>query len=85
MLTSEERSQIVEALRYWAGKIPDEPMLGFLQKGLEMADGEYLTPHQIVAAVLDETPDGIAVLDILEHGVRREGIEKVVARFRRIK
>jgi hypothetical protein len=77
MLNAVEREQVAKALFEWAKSVPDEPMVGFLDR-----DG-LLTPHEIVKQVMEKTADGQAVLEILEHGVRREGIEKVVARLTR--
>jgi hypothetical protein len=75
MLNSQERRQLIRALEAWAESVPDMPLVGFL-------DGDKLfTPKEIVLEVRKETPDGQAVLEILEHGVRREGIGKVVARL----
>jgi len=75
MLNQVERKQIVEALTLWSQTVPNEPMLGFLE------GDQYLTPREIVAAVQQNTQDGQAVLEMLEHGVRREGLEAVVARL----
>ena len=75
MLTATENQQIVAALKAWAETAPDEPTIGFL------GDGELLRPSEIVSAVESGTDDGKSILEILEHGLRREGIEKVVSRF----
>jgi hypothetical protein len=77
MLNAVEREQIAKALFEWAESVPDQPMVGFL--GRE----RLLTPREVVKQVSEKTPDGQAVLEILEHGVRREGIERVVARLTR--
>jgi hypothetical protein len=77
MLTGEERSEIARALSQWAESLPDAPLFGFL--GSE----RLLTPREILKEVETNTPDGEAVLEILEHGVRREGIEAVVSRLMR--
>jgi hypothetical protein len=75
MLNPQERSQLIVALEAWAKSVPDQPLVGFL-------DGEKLfTPTELVQEVREETPDGQAVLEILEHGVRREGVNGVVARL----
>lgn len=76
MLSAEERSEVVAALTYWANAVPDQPVIGFL-------DGhEFLTPTEVVAAIRDTTSDGEAILEMLEFGVRREGLKCVVGRFR---
>jgi hypothetical protein len=75
MLNPRERSQLIVALEAWAKSVPDKPLVGFL-------DGDKLfTPKEIVREVREKTPDGQAVLEILEHGVRREGVSNVVARL----
>jgi hypothetical protein len=76
MLTDDERIQITKALQQWANHAPkDEPVIGFL------GGGRFLTPFQVFMEVMQETPDGQAVLTILEHGVRREGLQRVVNRL----
>jgi hypothetical protein len=77
VLTPFERLRLLNALDDWSKSVPDQPMLGFL--GVD----EYLTPKQIVAEAIENTPNGQAILEILEHGVRREGIERVVNRLKR--
>ncbi|MBV9771533.1 MAG: hypothetical protein JOZ32_18325 [Bryobacterales bacterium] len=77
MLTEAERSEITAALAKWSESVPDKPLLGFL--GSE----RFLTPREIVAEVERNTPDGQAVLEMLEHGLRREGMEAVVSRLGR--
>lgn len=77
MLTGEEKSMIIDALSIWAESAPDEPTIGFLDNGY------LLKPRELVVAVRVGTSDGLAALEILEHGVRREGIESVTRRLRR--
>jgi len=52
-------------------------MIGFL------AHEGFLTPRQVAEHVSEHTEEGVAVLEILEHGVRREGIQQVLARLTR--
>jgi len=78
VLSATEREIILAALVTWAKDAPAEPVLGFL------GSGEPLTPREIVSAVRRETDDGRAILEILEHGVRREGIAKVVERLTKL-
>ena len=75
MLTMDEKATILRALRAWAENAPDEPMIGFL------GSKSLLTPHELIANIETQTSDGKAILQILEHGVRREGIEEVIARL----
>ena len=77
MLSTLEREQIVVALQSWAKFAPDEPVAGFL--GQE----RLFTPWELVEQVTHETADGQALLEILEHGVRRQGLQAVVARLKR--
>jgi hypothetical protein len=76
MLTPQERQNIIVALEAWAQSVPDTPLIGFLDSK------HLLTPKELVREVKDEkSRDGQAVLEILEHGVQREGIERVIARL----
>jgi len=72
MLTSEERAKLISALREWASSVPNEPMLGFIQSGA------LKTPNEIVQEVIGNTPDGQALMQMIEHGVRRIGLEAAV-------
>lgn len=78
MLTPTERKDVIEALSRWAESAPNEPMIGFL------GGGQLLTPREAVDAVKRNTSDGEALLEMIEHGVRREGLESVVNRLSRI-
>lgn len=75
MLSERERERLVAALHEWADAVPEEPVAGFI------GDGRLLTPRELAQAAAQETPDGEALLQILEHGVRREGLEAVVERL----
>lgn len=75
MLSADEVRRLVEALTLWAKQTPDIPVLGFLQQE------ELMTPSEIVQAVSKQTEDGRAILGILEHGVRREGLDAVTERL----
>lgn len=75
MLSEAERGEIIEALAIWAEQVPARPMVGFLEHQ------DLLTPREVVAAVQETTASGEALLEILEYGVRREGIEAVVDRI----
>ena len=76
MLTSEERASILQALQDWAKSAPDEPLLGFIQSNA------LKTPNEILSDVIEKTSDGEAVMEMIEHGVRRQGLEAVVRRLR---
>ena len=76
MLTSEEHVTIVDALQEWALCAPDEPILGFIQ-----SDG-LKTPQEILSAIKENSSDGKAVMQMIEHSVRRIGLEDVVRRIR---
>jgi hypothetical protein len=76
MLTHEERIQITKALQQWANQAPKEELV------IESVGGDrFLTPLQVCIEVEGNTPDGQAVLRILEHGVRQEGLQEVVNRL----
>jgi nucleoid-associated protein YgaU len=75
VLTASENEQIIAALAQWAATAPNEPVIGIL------GGGEMLRPWEIVAAVQQRTEAGEAILEILEHGLRREGVDKVVSRL----
>jgi hypothetical protein len=77
MLTEEERRELLHAVEAWADAAPDEPVLGFV-------GGEgFCSPRELVRAVQSFSDTGEAFLELLEHGVRREGLERVVGRFYR--
>jgi hypothetical protein len=74
MLTEEERIQITKALRQWANQAPEDELV------IEFVGGDRcLTPLQVYIEVERNTRDGQAVLKILEHGVRQEGIQQVIS------
>jgi len=75
MLTVQENEAVLAALQAWAKSTPDEPVIGFL------GGDERLTPQQVVTHVRTKTSHGRAMLEMLEHGIRREGVERVVTRF----
>ena len=75
MLTETGHSRLMAALHAWADHAPNEPVMGFV------ADGGFLMLHEIVDQIKLESQLGQAFLKILEHGIRREGIETVVSRF----
>ena len=77
MLTAEERDLLLQALQSWATSAPPEPVIGFLGRT------RLFTPKEISDEVAKKTPDGEAVLEILEHGVRREGVTAVIERIKR--
>jgi len=80
MLTEAEHQEIVSILRDWAELVPDVPLVSFLRYATEESP-IGLTPRQLAAAAAERTPDGQALLEILEHGLRREGMETMRRRF----
>jgi hypothetical protein len=75
-LSTDEYIELIRALTAWAEVAPNEPALGFLQ------GDEMLTPRQLLDAVDDsQNPDGAAFLEMLEHAVRRDGIDSVTSRL----
>ncbi len=77
MLTDNERRELQMALWDWAKSAPNEAAMGFLD------NGTLLTPVQLAESVASGSPDGEAILEFLEHGVRREGMQRVIERLRR--
>lgn len=76
LLTDEERIQIIEALQQWAKQAPEDEL------SIELVGGDrFLTPSQVYIEVEGNTPDGQAILRILEHGVREEGLQQIVSRL----
>lgn len=80
MLTRNEYETLLAALRIWADSAPDVPALGFIHFRVEQegVDPNLMTPHQVLEKVRERSPDGVAVLQALEFGVRRRGLSEVV-------
>src|SRR6516162_882450 len=75
-LTDEECIQISKALQQWANQSPKDEL------AIEFVDGDrFLTPSQVFIEVERSTPGGKAILRILEHGVREEGLQQIVSRL----
>jgi len=76
MLTDEERIQVTTALQHWANQaLQDELVIEFAGRD------RFLTPFQMYVEVEQNTPDGQAILRILQNGVRQDGLEQVVNRL----
>ena len=76
VLTDAERIQITKALQQWATKAHKDELV------IELAgEDRYLTPCQAYIEVERNTPDGQAILRILEQGVREDGLQQVVSRL----
>jgi hypothetical protein len=75
MLSALEHDRILDALSSWAEQAPNRPMIGFLEHQA------LLTPRELVAHVRERTEYGEALLEILEYGVRDEGIDAVFERI----
>ena len=76
MLTNEERIQITKALQQWAKQAPKDELV------IESVGGDrFLTPYQAYIEVERDTPDGQAILKILEHGVHEEGLQQIISRL----
>ena len=76
MLGRDEKNALIGALKIWASTVPNRRVLGSL-------GGDFLTPMQIVDAAINETEDGKVILEMLEHGIRREGLQAVAERLPR--
>ncbi|WP_054812361.1 hypothetical protein [Nocardia arizonensis] len=77
-LTRNEWLGIRAALQQWMSEMPDEPALGFLSGERILTRRELLT-----AADNSANEDGVAFVGLLEHAVRRDGIESVIDRLAR--
>ena len=75
MLSSAEREAVLTAVQWWAEAAPDELVMGFLD-----GDG-LLTADELATAVRDHTEDGESFLEMIEHAVRRDGLDSVTMRF----
>jgi hypothetical protein len=76
ILTDAERIQITNALQQWATKAPkDELVIRFA------GEDRFLTPFQVYIEVERNTRDGQAILRILEHGVRVDGLQQILSRL----
>jgi hypothetical protein len=75
VLTQEERTKLTKALWVWADKLPNQPLIAFL--GIQ----GNLTPREVVLEVEKATENGKAVLEMLEHAVRLQGIAPVIERL----
>jgi hypothetical protein len=76
LLTNEERIQITKAVQQWAKQAPnDELAIEFVGRD------RLLTRFQVYIEVERNTADGQAILRILEHGVREDGLEQIISRL----
>jgi hypothetical protein len=76
ILKDAERIQITKALQQWATKAPKDELV------IEFAgEGRFLTPSQVYIEVERNTSDGQAILRLLEHGIREDGLQQVVSRL----
>lgn len=75
MLSPSEREAVLSAVQKWAAAAPDEPVMGFLDR-----EG-VLTARDLVSAIHERTEDGDAFLEMIEHAVRRDGLDSVITRF----
>jgi hypothetical protein len=76
VLSRRERDELTQALRQWAESAPPGPALAML-------DTDWMTPPEIAIHVAEGTDEGEAILEILEHSVRRDGLDSVVSRLLR--
>jgi hypothetical protein len=76
VLSPGERDELTQALRQWAEFTSPSPVLAML-------DSDWMTPQEIATHVAEGTEQGEAILDILEHSVRRDGLDSVVSRLLR--
>jgi hypothetical protein len=75
VLSEEEFHELRRALYRWSERVPDVPVLGFLDSD------SLMTPREVFEHFDRRTSEGRGIRTILEHGVRREGLPMVVERF----
>jgi hypothetical protein len=75
VLSEHERKVLISAVYTWASNMPDEPVLGFV------GGTGILSAHALAQELDKGTGEGEAFLEMLEHGVRSEGLERVLERF----
>lgn len=76
LLTDKERIQITKALQQWAKQAPNDEL------AIESVGRDrFLTRFQVYIEVERNTADGQAILTILEHGVRQDGLQQIVSRL----
>lgn len=77
-MTDDDTQRLKDAFNTWARNVPDPdaPAIGFV-------GGKAFSAKEAAAEVNAGTPAGKDILSILEHGVKVEGIDKVVARLTR--
>ncbi|MBU6475555.1 MAG: hypothetical protein KGL10_06245 [Alphaproteobacteria bacterium] len=74
-----DKQKLKDAFNIWAKNYPapDQPIIGF------GPGNAMLSAKELNEAVQKETADGKSMLEALEYGVQREGIDKVVERLTR--
>lgn len=77
MLSPGERKEVLDALRVWANETSGAPVWGYI------GGKELLSARELVNAVEDQTEEGEAFLEVIEHGIQREGMSSVLERFLR--
>ena len=77
-LNPTELQTIKDAFNDWAKNhpTPDAPAIG-------IGSGDILSAKEVAQAVNNGTAQGEALLEMVEHSVRREGLYKTIARFTR--
>jgi hypothetical protein len=77
-MTPQDLRRLKDAFNLWAQSVPDPdaPAIGFVGE-------KMMSAREAAHALETETEAGKGLLEILEHGVNVEGIDKVVARLTR--
>jgi hypothetical protein len=69
------QNKLIQAMQEWASSVQDEPCFSIL-------DSPMMTPKEIVNSIKNETVEGKAYMEILDHAVRVEGMYRVINRFK---
>ena len=75
MLVEEERDRILQALNRWVELTPQNAMFGFI------GSGDFMTPREVLEAVLRQSSDGEAIMEMIEHVIRRTSLDNVIQRL----
>lgn len=76
MSEKQRREKLKDAFQKWAAQVkePDAPVLGFYGT-------KVFSAKELAQEVANDTDVGQSVIEVLEHGARKEGIDKVIERL----
>jgi len=75
-LSEEEHKSVIKALSLWAERhpSPNHPVIGF-------ADGQPITPIQLVSEVAEDTPNGKSFIRMLQVCTEVMTLSEILERF----